>query len=82
MGSDESDGDKHQDEQDKLYQQNQKMKLIDSYFHSQPNENVDFKNGTIKHSWPFRKHYQKGKKTIKRNWIHQTPVMIRQRKFN
>ena len=50
-------------------------------FHSKPNGNVDFKNGTVRHSWPFRKHYQKKKNTIKRNWTHQTPVGIWSKKI-
>ena len=29
-------------------------------FHSKRNGNVDFKNGTIRHSWPFL-HYKKEK---------------------
>ena len=34
--------------------------------YSKPNGNVDFKNGTIRHLWPFRKQYQKENKTTKK----------------
>ena len=33
--------------------------------YSKPNGNVDFKNGTIRHSWPFRKHYQRERRQLK-----------------
>ena len=34
-------------------------------FHFQRNRNVDFKHGTIRHSWPFRQNYQKEKWQLK-----------------
>ena len=67
MSLEKSIGDRHQDEQDKPDQHIQKLSRRTS--HSQPNKNVDFKNGTIRHSQPIK--YITIEKTIKRNWTFQ-----------
>ena len=65
MGLQESDGDKHQDEEHKHDQQDPKWCRRSTILHSKPNGNVDFKNDTIRHSWPSESTIKKKTRQLK-----------------
>ena len=71
MGLEESDGDKHQDGENKHDQQDPKMKQKDQIFSTLNQMGMSISKMTQLDTRPFRKHNQKEKKAIKANWRHQ-----------